>query len=79
MAAVKNPEDRKPCLTPAATEKNLTLMFTKKSDYLRSTQKFNLVGHGVRDDRGVVAALNLRESRLLCLTSLEPVMELDSL
>ena len=38
-----------------------------------------LVGHGVRDDRGLVAALNLRESRSLCLTSLELAMELDSL
>ena len=41
--------------------------------------KIYLVGHGVRDDRGLVAALNLRESRSLCLTSLEPAMELDSL
>ena len=79
MAAVNDPEDRRPCLTPAATEKNSASMFTKKSDYLRSTQKIYLVGHGVRDDRGLVAALNLRESRSLCLTSLEPAMELDSL
>ena len=79
MAAVKDPEDRRPCLTPAATEKNSASTLTKKSDYLRSTQKFDLVGHGVRDDRGLVAALNLRESRSLCLTSLEPAMELDSL
>ena len=41
--------------------------------------KIYFVGHGVRDDRGLVAALNLRESRSLCLTSLEPAMELDSL
>ena len=40
VAAVKDPEDRRPCLTPAATEKNSASMFTKKSDYLRSTQKF---------------------------------------
>ena len=41
--------------------------------------KICLVGYGVRDDRGLVAALNLRESKSLCLTSLEPAMELDSL
>ena len=40
QAAVKDPEDRKPCLMPVATEKNSASMFTKKSDYLRSTQKF---------------------------------------
>ena len=38
-----------------------------------------LVGHGVRDDRRLMAAIFLRESRSLYLTSLEPAMELDSL
>jgi hypothetical protein len=40
VAAVKFPEDRKPCLTPTATEKNPASMFIKKGDDLRSTHKF---------------------------------------
>jgi hypothetical protein len=38
-----------------------------------------LVGHGVRDERRLVAAVSLRGSSSLCLTSLEPAMELDTL
>ena len=38
-----------------------------------------LVGHGVRDDHRLVAAIFLRESSSLCLTFLELAMELDSL
>ena len=37
------------------------------------------MGHGVQHDRRLVAAISLREGSSLCLTSLEPAMELDSL
>ena len=40
---------------------------------------FYLVGHGVQHERGLVAAISLREGSSLCLTSLEPAMELNSL
>ena len=38
-----------------------------------------LVGHGLRDDHRLMAAIFLRESSSLCLISLESAMELSSL
>ena len=41
--------------------------------------RFYLVGHGVQHERRLVAAISHREGSSLCLTSLEPTMELNSL
>ena len=80
VAAVKVPKDRKPCLMPDTTKKCLISMFTKKGDDLKVDVQIFLVGHGVRDDhRLIMAAIFLRKSSSLCLISLEPAMELDSL
>ena len=76
---MKVPKDRNPCLTSVATEKKPASRFNKKCDDLRSTHGFYLVGYGVQHERRLVAAFSLREGSSLCLTSLEPAMELDSL
>ena len=41
--------------------------------------RFYLAGHGVEHNCRLVATVVLREGTSLCLTSMEPVMELDSL
>ena len=40
--------------------------------------RFYLVSHGVQHERRLVGATSLREGSSLCLTSLEPAMELNS-